>query len=351
MLTSEHNSMNRDEHIIELTDEERAHMVTAMSGLPDVDVGDMDDQLLTEIELHSNRLPDRLVKHLIGFRKNSNEYGMLLIRNLPIDSDLPPTPPDDNWIAWPKTSYMSEYVLLGVMLHLGDPIAYEDEKGGALIQNICPIRGKEEAQENNGSIYLEFHTEDAFHPHKPDYVGLLCLRPDREHNAVTAAASVRRILAIVPSTVQALLRQPLYRIRLSSSFMSGGEEVLFSPPLAVLSGDLLEPELSADFYGMEATTPAAQLALKTLEDALLKVALEHRLIPGDLMIIDNKVAVHARTAFHPKYDGQDRWLQRLFIVRDFQQSRASRSRGSHVCTPLAIEFATGFNGELSESTS
>lgn len=326
------------DHVLELTNEECALIETTLEGLPPFNVYFPDDDLITEIELRSKHIPDRLARQLIHFRKNSNKDGMLLIRNLPIDQNLPPTP-DDGSISREKTSYLSEYVLLAQMLHLGEPIAYADEKNGALIQNICPVRGKEEAQENCGSTYLEFHTEDAFHPHKPDFIGLLCLKPDPDHIAATAAASIRRALSLVPSKAQDILRQPLYRIRLSSSFMPGTTQALYSHCLSVLSGDALEPELRVDFYGMEALTPSGQLALKTLEEALLKVAIEHRLMKGDLMIVDNRVAAHARTAFRPRYDGQDRWLQRLFVVHDFRSSRASRPRGSHVCTPLPIEFS------------
>jgi L-asparagine oxygenase len=114
--------------------------------------------------------------------------------------------------------------------------------------------------------------------------------------------------------------------------------VVLSQPLPVLAGDILEPELSVDFYGMEAMTHPARLALKTLEAALLKVTVESRLERGDLLIIDNRTAAHARTSFQPRYDGQDRWLQRLFAVHDFRRSRASRPGGSHICTPLPIEF-------------
>lgn len=325
-------------HIVALTDEERTALAALLGELPSANVYSWEDDLITEVELRARNIPDGLASRLIHFRKNSNDNGMLLIRNLPIDGELPPTP-GDGGIAREKSTYLSEYVLLSLMLHLGEPIAYEDEKNGALIQNICPVRGKEEAQENCGSTYLEFHTEDAFHPHRPDFIGLLCLRPDHDRLATTVAASIRKALALVPSKAQELLRQPLYRIRLSSSFMSDSNQVMYSHNLPVLSGDALEPDLSVDFYSMEALTYPGQLALKTLEGALLKVAVEHRLMTGDLMIIDNRVAAHARTAFHPRHDGHDRWLQRLFVVHDFRSSQQSRPRKSHTCTPLSVEFS------------
>ena len=326
------------DYVLELTNEERSQIEAAFDGLPPINGYSWEEELITEVELRSRRLPDRLARRLIHFRKRSNDHGMLLIRNLPIDHILPPTP-DDGEVSREKTSYLSEYILLATMLHLGEPIAYADEKNGALIQNICPVSGKEEAQENCGSAYLEFHTEDAFHPHRPDFLGLLCLKPDHDHIAATAAASIRRALSLVPSKVQAILRQPVYHIRLSSSFASDPKQTIFSECLPVLSGDVLEPDLSVDFYGMEAITSSGQLALKILEEALLKVTVEYRLMTGDLMIIDNRVAAHARTAFRPRYDGQDRWLQRLFVVQDFRRSRASRPQDSHICTLLPIEFA------------
>ena len=344
-IQREHEFALCHEHILELTNEERSLVADALAGLPPINVSSCKDDLITEVELRSRHLPDRLARQLIHFRKHSNDNGFLLFRNLPIDDNLPLTP-DDGGISREKTSYMSEYVLLAIMLHLGEPIAYADEKDGTLIQNICPLRGMEEAQENCGCTFLEFHTEDAFHPHKPDFIGLLCLKPDHDHIAATAAASIRRAISLVPSKAQEILRQPLYRIRLSSSFKSGNGKTVFSDYSPVLSGDMLEPELSVDFYGMEASTPSGQLALKILEEALLKVAVEHRLLAGDLMIIDNRVAAHARTAFQPRHDGEDRWLQRLFVVHDFRRSRASRPHDSHVCVSLPIEFS---NRDLDKS--
>lgn len=336
MTQIEHDFGSGHDHILELTKEEHSLTRAAFEDLPSINVHAWEDDLITEVELRSKHIPEQLAKQLIQFRKHSNDDGMLLIRNLPIDYNLPPTP-DGGEVSLEKTSYISEYTLLAIMLHLGEPIAYEDEKNGMLIQNICPVRGKEETQENTGSAYLEFHTEDAFHPYRPDFIGLLCLRPDHDRVAATAAASIRRAFSMLPGKTQELLRQPLYRIRLSSSFTS---DTVFSPRLPVLRGDVLEPDLSVDFYGMEALTFPAQLALKTLERALLKVAIAHRLVTGDLMIVDNRVAAHARTAFPPRYDGQDRWLQRLFVVHDFRRSRASRPRGSHTCIPLSIEFSS-----------
>jgi L-asparagine oxygenase len=37
---------------------------------------------------------------------------------------------------------------------------------------------------------------------------------------------------------------------------------------------------------------------------------------GDLIVIDNAVTVHGRTAFDAKYDGTDRWLKRVVVRKE-----------------------------------
>ena len=52
---------------------------------------------------------------------------------------------------------------------------------------------------------------------------------------------------------------------------------------------------------------------------------------GDLLVVDNTVAVHGRSPFVPRFDGTDRWLQRTFVVTDLAPSAAER-RGRVIVT-------------------
>lgn len=320
-----------------LEDQERNFIRQLAQELPTIDVGHLDDDaLLTEIALASKKVPERLARTLIAFRKNSNDYGTLLFRNLPIDETLPPTPSDGR-VCRNKTTSISEATLAMLMMWLGEPIAYQDEKEGALIQNVCPVQGQEHRQENTGSVYLEFHTEDGFHPFKPDFIGLLCLKPDHQHIARTGTASIRKILQNLDEQTISLLRKPLYHIRLASSFTKDLTSATYSDLLPILSSDYQEPELCMDGHAMEAITPEAEQAMEALEGALKGALIEVALKPGDLIIIDNRVVAHTRTAFQPQYDGNDRWLQRMFVVQDFRRSRMGRPAGSHVCFPLVVQ--------------
>jgi L-asparagine oxygenase len=322
-----------------LTDREREAIrkVAAQLDAPG-DAFNLDDpELITRVDVARRHLPGRIVSVLSQFRRKANDYGTLLIRNLPVDDKLPPTPQDGR--AKDKATHISELTLMLLMSNLGDVIAYADEKEGRLVQDICPVPGKEAKQENGGSVLLEFHTEDGFHPYKPDFLGLLCLRSDHENVAATYTASIRRAIERLPGRAIELLFQPLFFLRLSSSFGASGGNEKTTQTLPVLTGDLRDPDMVMDFFLMDATTRAAKYALDALGDALKAVAIDVRAVPGDLLVVDNKLAVHGRSSFTPLYDGHDRWLQRMFVVRDLRRSRASRPNDSHVCTPLYVEFA------------
>jgi L-asparagine oxygenase len=55
------------------------------------------------------------------------------------------------------------------------------------------------------------------------------------------------------------------------------------------------------------------------------------LTTGDLLVVDNLLAVHGRSPFAARFDGSDRWLQRAFVVSDLAPSTADR-RGRVVVT-------------------
>ncbi|WP_238782859.1 TauD/TfdA family dioxygenase [Streptomyces monomycini] len=298
-----------------------------------------DPRLLAEIEVAARWLPPRLARALSHFRRQGNAHGVLLVRNVPLDDDLPPTPADG---AAPLRSRLGTATVaqLAAVSWLGDVIAYADEKAGRLVQDIVPVEGAEACQENSGSVLLELHTEDGFHPYKPDFVTLLCLRADHERRARTTYGAITRALPRLSAECVRVLRRPLFRIHLSSSFGGPGTRTTgtgtgtVSPPLPVLSGPDTDPEIVADFHAMEPLDATAARAFDELREAMLAVLDGAVLEAGDLIVVDNRAAVHGRTAFRPRYDGQDRWLRRCFAVADLRPSRAVRPPGSQVCAPL-----------------
>lgn len=327
--------------VIALSPNERGIIWGLIENLDLPSGGIVDDcPLLTEAAAIAGELPTRLRRVLVDFRKRSNDHGGLAVFNLPVQEDLPVTPTEDLPVTptdgGAPTEFSAESTcLLLLMSVLGDPIGYADEKNGALVHNIFPVRGEENRQENTGSVFFDLHTENAFHPFKPDFLGLICLRPDHDSAAETVLASVRQALPLLSDSTGSVLREPLFHTQLASSFTRDSGKTFFARPTPVLSGDGAEPEICVDFHNTEPLTERAADAMRDLREALQNVAVGVSLNPGDALIVDNRASVHGRTNFQPRYDGRDRWLQRMFVVADIRKSRMSRPADSHVCVPWA----------------
>ncbi|HEX5616497.1 MAG TPA: TauD/TfdA family dioxygenase [Acidimicrobiia bacterium] len=263
-----------------------------------------------------------------AFAADSGHRGALLLHGLPVGA-VPSTPTTP--VAPPDKDPTSELVLLGVAQLLGEPVGYEPEHGGDLVQNIVPLRGTEARQVSTSSaVTLAWHTETAFHPHKPRYLLLLCVRGDP--HAATTLASVHDVVTRLDDTTLTILRAPRFRTRPDESFLAAGSNGAFGAPFAVLATDARG---SVCFTYDEQLTvgidPAADAALTALQRAVDEVAVSFVLTVGDLLIVDNHVAVHGRGPFHARFDGTDRWLQRAFVVTDLAPS-ASERRGRIITT-------------------
>jgi L-asparagine oxygenase len=293
--------------------------------------------------------PELLVT-LLDFRVRSSADGVLLLRGLPVDDPLPATPADGYFDgAWGDLA-VSTVAQLIVTSAFGDVIAYEDEKRGRLVQDICPVPGAETHQENTGSILLELHTEDGFHPSKPHFISLMCLRSDHDEQAQTVAAGVRAVLAHLDPAHVNTLRQPQFRIRVARSF-SGSAGARYSAPTPVLSGSRTDPDLCIDIHAMEPMTDAAADAFDAIRSAMLRSLVGAVLQPGDLLVIDNRKAVHGRTAFTPRYDERDRWLRRCFAVTDIRVPHERLRPTSRVHRPVAYRAFTARPRSEREMTS
>jgi|SRR5579871_3711636 len=292
-----------------------------------------DHELLVNAEVAIRQASSDLAASLIHFRLLGSRDGIMLLRGLPIDHPVPRTPPGGCFTRSWRELTVSTISQLMIMSVLGDVISYADEKGGQLIQDICPVPGAERRQENTGCTLLELHTEDGFHPNKPDFLSLLALRSDHGKQAITVASGIRVVLPRLEPEVVQVLYQPWYRIKLASSFV-GTRVTAFSRPNPVLSGCPSDPDLCVDFHGIEPLNDVARQALEELRHHILGSLVGVVLEPGDMLIVDNRKAVHGRTDFSPRYDGHDRWLRRCFAVADIRRSQPMRYRSSRVHRPL-----------------
>lgn len=264
-------------------------------------------------------LPAGVVAQLQGFRASPPPAGCVLLQGLPV-GQLPPTPPAPT--ASTDKSDFTELQLLALASVLGEPVGYLPEHGGDVVQNIVPVQKSAASQTStSSSVDLMFHTEAAFHPHRPRYLLLLCLRGDPQ--ARTTVASVHTALAHLPADVVDVLFGARFRCAVDESYLHGRANVL-GTPMPVLSGDRRNPSMVFDQDLMVGTDEEADEALVALGNALVAhhnfVVLE----AGDLLVIDNDLVVHGRSPFTARFDGTDRWLQRAFVVTDLAATEGER---------------------------
>ena len=279
---------------------------------------------------HAGRtLPATVYEALVDFVDDGPASGALLLENMPL-GDLPPTPEEP--LQADKPDQVSEFSLLTVGRILGRPVGYLPEHGGDVVQNISPTRHNADRQVSTSSkSMLEFHTEAAFHPHRPRYLLLLCLRGDPA--AATTLCSIAAVLGTLSPRSRAVLFQPRFTTGIDESY-AGGRSAAQSVPRPVLYGDPESPKMWLDADLMSGTDPVAQEALEELARLVREHATGVTLKAGDLLVVDNDVAVHGRTPFTPRFDGTDRWLQRTFVVAD--HTAADGSRDGRVITTRFI---------------
>jgi L-asparagine oxygenase len=265
-------------------------------------------------------VPIRIRQSIRMFQHDPGPTGVLLLSNLWLDTDrLPPTPTRPESVEREATLPAATQALIA--LSLGEMVAYRKEKDGALVQNVVPVQGREKTQSNAGSADLEMHVENAFHPHRPDYVMLMCLRNDHDDRASLLTSSIRRALPTVPAKAREVLRQERFETEAPPSFTSSG---LADLRHAVLGGSAEDPNLIVDFNATRALDDEARQALHTLRGHLAAASHTFVLRPGDLAVLDNRITTHGRSEFMPRYDGRDRWLHRSFIHLDNRRSLAAR---------------------------
>ncbi len=264
--------------------------------------------------------------------------GALLLRGLPIGYvGVTPASPLDP----PDKDHVSELTLLAVAGRLGQPVGYAPEHGGQIVQNLLPTTADVGRQTSTSSgVELEFHTETAFHPHRPRYLLLLCLRG--EPSARTLLTSIPHVIDRIPAHLRHVLRQPRFRTSVDESFRRVGEPGLgdapprphVTDPMPVLAGTDEAPTFIFDADLMIGLDPEADEALACLDELVRRHHVAVALEPGDLLVVDNALTVHGRSSFPARFDGTDRWLQRTFVVPDLAASAAER-RGRVITTRFA----------------
>lgn len=292
------------------------------------------EKFINHSYLLTRMLPEPILSALLQFRRDGNDDGTLIIKGLPLDDQvLGPTPRHWSKAAWGYQRCATEMYLTGLATLLGEVFAFRTQHEGNVIQNIVPMPGDTYEQVGTGSkVFLEWHTEDAFHQYRAHYIGLLCLRSDPL--AATTFASVKHMR--IPEPYRQVLFENKFQAGIDKAHGGTGrpEE---GPIISIFSGRNDHPFLRVDMSCVRALPgeTEAQIALEYLGQAMNAAGRQLTLEQGDVLFMDNFSLVHGRTPFIPRFDGTDRWLQRVSITTDFRKSYPYRTKNYRVIEPGA----------------
>jgi alpha-ketoglutarate-dependent taurine dioxygenase len=224
-------------------------------------------------------------------------------------------------------------VLRGLGQYLGRPVSQTPDG-----RTLCHVRDADAAP--GAAVPPAYRTRAAipFHTAESDVLGLLCLRPARSGGRTllaSAAAVHNAVLGARPD-----LAEQLYRCHHFDRHedQESGEETALISPLITRHGDRPSmrydrarldhgfrdserddvPDVAGELYALIDTTAASPA-----------VRLELDLGPGDLLLLDNHVVLHARSAYDDFDAPQDkRHLLRLWLARPDDTAPDERGAGA-----------------------
>jgi L-asparagine oxygenase len=221
--------------------------------------------------------------------------GFFLLRNLPVVDPAERLSPNGT----------NERLLLSAVAALGFPFGFEAWNRSEIVHSIEPKADAANQQLGDGNVDLLWHVEDAHTPLAPDFFALLCVRGDDTVRTFVRKIDVREL----GSKTIALLSDEAFLIEADESFRDRCEAraaVLSTRPDGGLA-------VRYDPFYTRCATSEHLAALDELTRQLAHGAVAVVLRPGDVLVVDNRQAVHGRSSYTPRFDGRDRLLRKVFI--------------------------------------
>ncbi len=267
--------------------------------------------------------------------------------------DLPETP--DDFIPVPNADGSISGCAAALAVHgfLGlETVSYGSENSGELFVNLVRISGggrfarksKEGLRGHTDAVSFPFRGKlDASNPRiapSPDLVTLVGLRnPDEVPTTVMILSDV--LAKLSPQDI-AELKKNQYSFDSQATFIEGMKDIIGDVHTVIDEPVLVDAELGTIVrYSHSSVMPtetdgAAQAASESLEAACNEVALNVAILPGDVLIVSNRLCLHGRGVVGGDVGGESRWLLRTYGLNtsDLDDSRRHLGdRSRHVLFP------------------
>lgn len=279
-----------------------------------------EDNILASAPVYAQELPRALRTFLHEFKAKEIADAVTIKTGDFFDSSAASTPKDYEELS-PEYLYNDMQIAHALISNLiGTPVGYSSQRSGRRLNNIIPTQNLETTpNSSSGSKFnFGFHTEDAFHEFKGDYLGLVCIRNDE--NAVTSFVSMNEI------KVSPLLKAALFK----PDFVIGNNPIHVLPEghkmsrSSILYGSWSRPYMRINVNNTYGVDRNAQYALEEFVEVMNAARERVVLEGGDFFYLDNLFTAHARDAYTPNWGDKARWLSRFIISQDVRKSAAAR---------------------------
>jgi L-asparagine oxygenase len=205
-----------------------------------------------------------------------------------------------------KKTSVSEAVSVALLHPLGRLATHADKRDGAVVSDLYPKKSDAAAQLGSNSVFLEWHTDEAFHDVPPSFVCLYGVRGEPLAQTLIAEFNCSEL----PPEIARVLSEPHFSIRSDGSHAVLGQR----KKAAVLDGEGADALVRYDPVFTDFDNAEAELAFAQFEAFTLRKSLSFTIDTGQALIFNNKIGIHARTEFPPRFDGTDRWIIKSQVV-------------------------------------
>lgn len=242
--------------------------------------------------------------------------------------DIPHTPTVFRPVVQCHGALFAQVTTIAILASMGlDAVSYRSENQGELFINLVIMPG-DNAYGDKSRKAMKGHTDAVSFPVRgrvdpylpriapsPDFVCLAGLR--NPNDVATTVIPLGKVLSKLSAADISELKKPQFGIRSQLTFQEGMWEVL-GEELVVEDGELLfdvDNEIWARFSHSSVLAPeesSAETALNAFVEACKGCADQIIVRPGDVLLINNRLALHGRTDVLGEPGGESRWLLRTY---------------------------------------
>ncbi|MGN8275390.1 TauD/TfdA family dioxygenase [Pseudomonas sp. SMN5] len=273
--------------------------------------------------LYAHELPRRVREEFYDFKRSEVAAALLVSGNPVLAEGAGPSP--SRYIELDEDYRLNDAKVLHGLYGslLGEGIGFTSQRNGSLFNNIVPLEEHRKTSNSSGGSVLDFgfHVEDAFHPARAEYLGLVCMRNDER-----AATIISCIDNIKLSTEE---KQVLFKpnFKISHNPIHNTSDIIEETSQAILFGHKNAPyvKINAAALNIDEYSGIERQALEKLLDHFTRNRVAVVLEAKDCIYIDNYRCVHARDSFKANYGDGARWLARVVFASSLRKSREMRS--------------------------